>query len=657
MHSYPEATARPTWTAFVACLVAFTALFLTSHGPMLLLMALVLVLMQLAPGAGLPRFEHKTWPIWLARVVALGLAIVTTPRDPNPGFDGILDPRATSIGGQYAAAELLIRLWTREENGFTRYRWIVILSGLVFIAACNTAQPGYIRFLAPLYLLGIVWTLIDFNRTDRGAVRGPSQLLRIAAVLIAFLGGAVLAFVLGTYRNELTAWSNKILLSKSPGAIGGPAANPEMRSSFNSELSPVRVLRIEGLPGVTHLRGATYDSYLEGRWSPGLFNQKFRSATDRELGSGAKGERARFVRFADELNLLYLPANAAGVADAESANLRWSPENGGAVQGQGGVLMPFTYEVVKGRGDGFQGPLRRPLQAPDRRRYLQLPENFAPGIRAIARSIGEGITEPRARVDAVQRYLQKHHRYSLLFHSRGDDPVADFLARKAAAHCQYFAASTVLLLRCLGVPARYVNGYYAHESGGEGVTIVRQRDAHAWAEVWIDGEGWTTVDATPGDGRPDSLAQNVPSWMREWERMQDGIMGFSRRLGGLGMMGWVWLIGGLTAVYVLLRSWRDLFQPRKRGAKAQGYVGPGGELDGVAQRFEGLLKQRGIPCPPHRTWEEHLEQVKAATEPAALDLSRAGSFLADYNAVRFGKPEDAESVSRLLEQVRDLEKC
>lgn len=652
---------RLPWAAFIACLVAFTALFLTSQAPLVLLLALALVLIQLAPGAGLPRFEEKTWPLWLARALVLGAAILTTPKRAVAGFDGILDPRLTSIAAEVFGAELLFRLWMTDQHPFTRHRWVVLFSGVVFIGACNTFEEGYIRYLAPLYLFAIVWTLIEFNEAGMAPapprVRRAAGCVRAAALAIAFGGGGGLCFALTTYRTELTRWSNQLLLSRGPSSVSGTSAAPQMRESYNTELSPVRVLRVVGLRGVTHLRGAAYDTYEDGRWAPALFNQKFRSVTDRELRADAAGERLRFVRFSEENQLLFLPAWAAGVPNAEAASMLWSPENGCAVQGQGAVFMPYTYEAVKAASEEHQGPLRRPLNEETRRRCLHLPGDLDARIRRLARAIGGKLRTPEARVAAVEQYLLANHRYSLNFRPRGGDPVADFLALKAAAHCQYFAAGTVLLLRCLGVPARYVNGYYAHESGGPGVTIVRRRDAHAWAEVWLDGYGWKTVDATPSDGRPDRLGGGVPAWLGAWERLQDGVMSATARFGSLGVMGWVWLIGGLTALYVFVRSWKDLFRSRKRTVTAKAtYAAPAGDLGTVARRFEAVLRHHGVPCPPHQTWEEHLTRVSREPSPSlTLDLSRAGDFLTEYNAVRFGRPDDREAVARLSELVRELE--
>jgi transglutaminase-like putative cysteine protease len=100
----------------------------------------------------------------------------------------------------------------------------------------------------------------------------------------------------------------------------------------------------------------------------------------------------------------------------------------------------------------------------------------------------------------------------------GGDPVSNFLLDKRAAHCEYFASAAAVLLRCVGVPSRYVVGYYAHESDGDGL-IVRQRDAHAWTECYIDGVGWVAVDATPAMGARKQAC--VAWWQRAWEKTQD----------------------------------------------------------------------------------------------------------------------------------------
>ncbi len=79
----------------------------------------------------------------------------------------------------------------------------------------------------------------------------------------------------------------------------------------------------------------------------------------------------------------------------------------------------------------------------------------------------------------------------------GRDSVDEFLFDTRRGYCEHYASSFVVLMRALDIPARVVTGYQGGEINPvDGLLEVRQRDAHAWAEVWIAGEGWTRVDPT-----------------------------------------------------------------------------------------------------------------------------------------------------------------
>ena len=77
------------------------------------------------------------------------------------------------------------------------------------------------------------------------------------------------------------------------------------------------------------------------------------------------------------------------------------------------------------------------------------------------------------------------------------DSVDTTLFDSKRGFCGHFASAYAMLMRAAGVPARIVTGYL----GGEwnpvgGYLIVRQSDAHAWTEVWLEGSGWTRIDPT-----------------------------------------------------------------------------------------------------------------------------------------------------------------
>jgi transglutaminase-like putative cysteine protease len=90
-------------------------------------------------------------------------------------------------------------------------------------------------------------------------------------------------------------------------------------------------------------------------------------------------------------------------------------------------------------------------------------------------------------------------------------PLARFLLQTRSGHCEYFATAAVLLLRKAGVPARYAVGYAVQEKSGRQY-LVRQRHAHAWCLVWVNG-AWQDFDPTPASWVPAEEAR--ASWM-EW---------------------------------------------------------------------------------------------------------------------------------------------
>ena len=79
----------------------------------------------------------------------------------------------------------------------------------------------------------------------------------------------------------------------------------------------------------------------------------------------------------------------------------------------------------------------------------------------------------------------------------GEDPIDDFLFNTRSGFCEHYASAFVFLMRAAGIPARVVTGYQGGEVNPIGdYMIVRQSEAHAWAEVWLEGEGWLRVDPT-----------------------------------------------------------------------------------------------------------------------------------------------------------------
>ncbi len=162
--------------------------------------------------------------------------------------------------------------------------------------------------------------------------------------------------------------------------------------------------------------------------------------------------------------------------------------------------IEYTVEVR----DGLVGP-GRPLSADVRRVMLDLPRTLSPRARQLAQGIASGLSEPYAIAQRVETYLLQNFGYSMENLAWGSgDPVEGFLFETKTGNCEYFASAMVILLRSLGIPARFVNGFAAAEWNDlGGYYVVRQQDAHSWVEAYIDGRGWVTFDPTPSAARYD----------------------------------------------------------------------------------------------------------------------------------------------------------
>ena len=139
--------------------------------------------------------------------------------------------------------------------------------------------------------------------------------------------------------------------------------------------------------------------------------------------------------------------------------------------------------------------------------YLQLPQ-LDPRIFQLAQKITAHDRTPYDKAADIERYFHTSFRYTLdLSDMNKPDPLAYFLFTKRAGHCEYFASAMVVMLRTLGIPARYVTGFLPGEFNDLGQDyIIRASDAHSWVEVYFPQYGWITFDPTPpGNAKPHGL--------------------------------------------------------------------------------------------------------------------------------------------------------
>ncbi len=130
---------------------------------------------------------------------------------------------------------------------------------------------------------------------------------------------------------------------------------------------------------------------------------------------------------------------------------------------------------------------------------LQIPPQHSDWLQGVSRELKLAGLPPKVATDRLKDYFQQHFFYSLYLGNQTDPDQAlrDFMLKRKAGHCEYFAAATVLLLRQNGIPARLATGYSVSEYLPESdLYLVRRRDAHAWAIAYLNGF-WQAVDSTP----------------------------------------------------------------------------------------------------------------------------------------------------------------
>ena len=178
-----------------------------------------------------------------------------------------------------------------------------------------------------------------------------------------------------------------------------------------------------------------------------------------------------------------------------------------------------------------------------RRAALALPEGFNPRTVELARQWrAEAGDDDEAIVQRALDWITDDFAYSLSTPLAGRHGVDEFLFDQQVGFCEHYAGAYTVLMRAAGIPARVVTGYVGgHRNAFGDYWLVRRSDAHAWVEVWLEGEGWRRVDPT---------AAVAP------ERIYDTV---ADRQSGTGIGGALGGAGGLFDFGDWLRmGWNDL---------------------------------------------------------------------------------------------------
>jgi len=172
------------------------------------------------------------------------------------------------------------------------------------------------------------------------------------------------------------------------------------------------------------------------------------------------------------------------------------------------VTQVMRYKQTSSLSDSFKSPVRPNAI------LTQLSGNN-PKTVAFADQVRAESSSDRHYADNLLRFFNKENfHYTLQPSLLGDSPVDEFLFSTRSGFCEHYASAFVVMLRAAAIPARVVTGYLGGEMNGN-YMIVRQSDAHAWAEVYLNGQ-WVRYDPT-GAVAPERVDQSMAAALGDGE--------------------------------------------------------------------------------------------------------------------------------------------
>ncbi|MBM7112585.1 transglutaminase-like domain-containing protein [Archangium primigenium] len=330
---------------------------------------------------------------------------------------------------------------------------------------------------------------------------------------------------------------------------------------------------------------------------------------------------------------------------------QWLPTPGGTLAVEGSLARMYGGWVWMGkdlagaplalRGDAAE---RLPEEAPPGPALTALPESLRAELRPLALGLTAEAASPRAKAERLEAYFRDGYEYSLNVDLAGEGSALAVLVReKRAAYCTYFASAMAALLRSVDVPARMVGGFAPGEGNALlGAALVRERDAHAWVEVYLADEGrYVAFDPTPWRSRDEALGLVKEPSGRVGQVFE--ALGIVLRELGAGLYhqplarlrAWAGSPGfwGLVIVGALWR-WGRRWRARGPVARRKGLGTRDTRLVAVYARYLKTLERRARLVPhPTETDEELLGRLRVARGEAVAAL--AAAFLEDYREARY----------------------
>lgn len=308
---------------------------------------------------------------------------------------------------------------------------------------------------------------------------------------------------------------------------------------------------------------------------------------------------------------------------------------------------------------------------------LRLPREGNEKARALAAGWREKFREPeRIAAAAQQLFRQENFYYTLHPPLLGENSIDQFLFETRSGFCEHYASAFVFLMRAAGIPARVVAGYQGGEFNPvDGYVVVRQSDAHAWAEIWIAGHGWQRVDPTAAIA-PSRVEQGIAAalpegetlpvmaridldWLRQirfrWEAINNNwnqwVLGYNPErqrevlsrlgLGDIDWRGMTALLSALCGMALLgITAWSLWQRPKLKPAQR------------AWLRFCARLASLGLPREPWEGPQAYAQRI-ASSQPELADIVHQAAM--SYVEAHYGHAGEA-GLQPLKEATRRLPK-
>ncbi|MDP1593690.1 MAG: DUF3488 and transglutaminase-like domain-containing protein [Gallionella sp.] len=305
-------------------------------------------------------------------------------------------------------------------------------------------------------------------------------------------------------------------------------------------------------------------------------------------------------------------------------------------------------------------------------RALQLPPTLNPRARQLATSWRADDDQAIVR-RALGYFNEQNFYYTLEPPTLGRNSTDDFLFITRRGFCEHYASAFVFLMRAAGIPARVVTGYQGGEYNAYGnYHIVRQSDAHAWAEVWLTGQGWVRIDPTAAIA-PERverglsaaltdntalpfMSRNPPLWLRDlrlnWDALANQwnqrVLGYDSErqfayLSRFGMESISLQVIYMTAGLALMIALFALYMLRHLLKREQ---------DKTQAAWLNLcrkLGRAGLPRAPHEGPWDYALRCAAARPDLAADLT---DLAARYITLRYGTVSDPHTQREFIRQAK-----